>query len=121
MPKNLTAGILASLGTIYNDEQEAENTLLADLSLCESGNRDDIKILDVNGKYSYGILQFQLESFYTFGQRYKILPADLELLEAENFIYDKDYQTKISREMLRDGLWWHWRNCLKNYEQKNNL
>jgi len=111
LPKNLATMILGDLGAILEGELEAENTLLADLSFCESGNRDDIKILDVNGKYSYGRFMFQMDTFISYGVGYEILPPDLEMADYENWIYDGEIQIKIAREMLRDNLWWHWRNC----------
>ena len=50
---------------------------LWDLIECESSGRSDIKILDSNGYYSYGLLQWQENSFWYYNEKYKILP-DLE-------------------------------------------
>lgn len=48
---------------IQNDRMER---LLDCMSFLESGNRDHLVILDTNNKYSYGILQFQIDTIKQF-------------------------------------------------------
>ena len=93
-------------------DTQMEKTL-AHLGQCESSNRSDIKVLDINNYYSYGTYQFQLWTFYYYGQQYGILDKDLEFLESENLIYDIDIQRSIATKMIEDGLWDSWYNCLK--------
>jgi hypothetical protein len=50
---------------------------LEDLVMCESsGNPNAINPMDLNGKPSYGLLQFQLTTFEMYSKRYKI-PGEL--------------------------------------------
>lgn len=95
------------------------NPIINKLIQCESEGRWDIKILDVNNRYSYGGLQFQLSTFWKFGKAYKILSDDIELSEAENLIYDSDIQIKIAEKMFEDELQYHWMNCYNKI--KNTL
>ena|SRR6185437_7948932 len=74
------------------------------LEQCESKGRTDIKILDTNGRYSYGILQFQMATFNKYGEKYN-LPHDN--------IYSKEQQELIALYMLNDGLWRQWYTCAK--------
>lgn len=86
--------------------------IIVKLAQCESNNRWDIKVMDSNHKYSYGGLQFQLETFYLFGKRYGILDKKMELREAENLVYDKETQIAIATRMIEDGLLKdHWKIC----------
>ena len=42
--------------------------LIEKIAHCESSGREDVVIVDTNGYYSYGVMQFQLLTFeYTFG------------------------------------------------------
>lgn len=77
---------------------------LADL---ESHGQDHIKILDVNGKYSYGCLQFQEWTFKTFGAKYGLLKSGSNWQEE---IYDCSLQKEIAKRMIRDdySLWQSW-------------
>lgn len=107
---------LIEIPTVEETISQAPKALhIAELAKCESSGRPNIKILDSNGKYSYGLYQFQLDTFYRFGKQYNILPNDLELKEAENLIYDPEIQTKLASRMLQDGLWRNWYNCLHDY------
>lgn len=121
LPKNLATMILGDLGAILEGELEAENTLLADLSFCESGNRDDIKILDVNGKYSYGLFQWQEQSWIFYSKKYGLFPF-AEDQEMMNFIYDRNYQTKLTRLVLQEpNGWLNWKNCFLKLWKVNIL
>lgn len=72
----------------------------------ESNGRADIKHLDVNGKYSYGCLQFQMA---TFVSHYPLLgePAPEEY---EKAIYDCDLQKRLAKAILKDkpAKWTFW-------------
>ena len=81
------------------------------LGKCESRDRPSIKILDTNNKYSYGLLQFQLETFYSFGKKYGFFPEEFTREEARLMINIPSLQKAIAKEMLDDGLDWHWKNC----------
>lgn len=83
------------------------------LSMCESRGRSNIKILDSNNKYSYGELQFQLDTFIYFGKKYDILPDEFTRKESLLLIHNSGVQKAIAREMLDDGLSYHWLNCVK--------
>lgn len=69
------------------------------------------KVLDTNNKYSYGDLMFQFDTFYSFGQKYEILPMEMPKWEAKLLISNPYIQRAIAREMLDDGLDYHWKNC----------
>lgn len=80
------------------------------LHLCE--NRDNVeKILDSNNKYSYAYLMFQLDTFYGFGKQYGFFPAEFTREEARLMIHIPSLQKAIAKEMLNDGLDYHWKNC----------
>jgi hypothetical protein len=75
----------------------------------ESGNKERIKILDVNGRYSYGCLQFQMATFKSYSQRYGLVdPANVT--SWEETIYNCSLQKQIAKRMLleKSGNWRHW-------------
>lgn len=73
------------------------------LVLKESGGNERIEIIDVNGKYSRGCLQFQDETFINYSKLY---------FGQSNYgrILDCGYQKELARKMLEDnyGHWKHW-------------
>lgn len=75
----------------------------------ESRGRSDLKILDHNGYYSYGCLQFQMPTFKAYVHRYDLLPES-EDSELENMIYDCNFQKKLTKLMIQEdpGNWRHW-------------
>ena len=80
------------------------------LHVCE--NRDNVeKILDTNNKYSYAYLMFQLDTFYGFGKQYGFFPEGFTREEARLMIHIPSLQRAIAREMLDDGLSYHWKTC----------
>ena len=83
------------------------------LSMCESRGRSHITILDSNNKYSYGELQFQLDTFIYYGKKYEILPKEFTRKESLLLIHNSGVQKAIAREMLDDGLSGHWLNCVR--------
>ncbi len=61
----------ALLENVVMAQQYSSSTLSSWLEILadkESGNRADIRVLDTNGKYSYGCLQFQMETWLGFGK-----------------------------------------------------
>ena len=97
------------------EEKTSLGGILEDLGVCESSNREDVVIIDSNGYKSYGKYQFQLYTFMEFGKKYDFLPLDITEVQAREAIMDNELQEKIAFNMLKDGLWKHWKNCLKNY------
>ena len=96
------------------EEQKAEtNPILVELAWCESSNRSNIVILDTNGKYSYGLLQFQEATWIYYMEKYNLAPF-AERGELMNLIYDDYTQTKLATLILEEkGAWRNWFNCLK--------
>ena len=110
--KPVEADFEARIVTIDLLDEKIEEIILDKLALCESGNRADIKVLDTNNKYSFGVFQFQLETFWGFGVQYGILSEGIELAEAENLIYDPEIQRDLALEMVKRGLLEdHWKVC----------
>ena len=105
--------IASSIQTNEIVEAKQEN-IIDRLALCESGKdgkpRWDIKVLDTNKKYSYGGLQFQLQTFKHYGQKYGIF-GDITDEAAERLIFREDLQRIIATKMLQDGETWHWKIC----------
>lgn len=91
--------------------QTPQEEWLDKLARCESQDRAHIKVLDTNNKYSYGLLQFQLDTFYGFGKEYGIIPSEMKKWEAKLLIHNPHVQKAIAKEMLEDGLDYHWKNC----------
>jgi len=90
--------------------QSIQDKWIDELHICE--NRDDVeKILDTNGKYSYGAFMFQLDTFWGFGKQYGFFPKDFTKAEARLLIHVDSLQRAIAKEMLEDGLDYHWKNC----------
>lgn len=100
--------VLPSFGFAQSKEVWIES-----LHQCESQGRDEITVLDSNHKYSYGGLQFQLDTFMSFGKLYNILPEELTNKEGLLLIHTFSIQKAIAREMLDDGLQKNWLNCVK--------
>lgn len=81
------------------------------LALLESNGREDIKHLDVNGRYSYSCLQFQMGTFKAF---YPLI-ASRSPASWEKAIMDCDTQKSIARAMLaaNPAAWRHWYHSVK--------
>lgn len=80
------------------------------LAMCESENRENIKTLDSNNKYSYGIVQFQEDTWKNALRKYGYFP-EAEDSELMNHIYDGKLQKEVAKKMIQDGGWRHWKNC----------
>ena len=75
----------------------------------ESNGKEHLKILDNNGEYSFGCLQFQKETFEEFGLKYKLITPDADT-EASNLLYDCNLQKEIAKKMIEDNYsnWQRW-------------
>jgi hypothetical protein len=82
---------------------------LEKLAIAESNNRANIKVLDVNGRYSYGCLQFQMATFKAYSTRYGLLDAS-EVVSWEKHLYDCGLQKQIAKRMIQEkpANWRHW-------------
>uniref|UniRef100_A0A6M3J6D7 Transglycosylase SLT domain-containing protein n=1 Tax=viral metagenome TaxID=1070528 RepID=A0A6M3J6D7_9ZZZZ len=87
---------------------------IEELAFCESSNQADVVIVDTNGYYSYGVLQFQYPTFQQYIRRYDLLP-NVEEAELKNWILDADLQKYLAYRMISEDQknWYHWRNCAK--------
>lgn len=110
----LTLALTLLNGQFIPIEQKDPMTLwLEALEQCESGGKSDIKVLDVNDKYSYGSLQFQAHTFTRYAKRYGFFPetfTDEQILEN---IYDRHTQFTLARNMIADRYenYLAWTNC----------
>lgn len=84
---------------------------LGALEFCESRGNEKITILDSNKKYSYGLLQFQVNTFLPFGIKYGILPASTTEASALKVIHDPELQERLAVAMIQDGMSNRWKNC----------
>jgi len=89
------------------------------LALKESQGKTHVKILDHNNRYSYGCLQFQMQTFESYVQKYNLLP-DTESAELENMIYDCDFQKILAKKMIEDD-YTNWRNWYTSAKTKIGL
>lgn len=77
---------------------------LYELEEYESQHRHDIKHLDINDKYSYGCLQFQMETFVWAGMKYGLFASRSD---AEGRIMECSTQHALALAMLKaDPLAW---------------
>ena len=113
---SVTAPAVASnsLANIANPDPDDLDQWLDKLAGLESNGRDDIKILDVNNRYSYGCLQFQMRTFLEMGNRYNLL-SDKAQADPENAIYSCSLQKRIARAMIQDNArnWRYWYTSVK--------
>lgn len=110
--QNPLSGVFSSLKV---RETDALDIWIERLAQQESGGRCNIKHLDVNNKYSYGVLQFQEETWKTQMQIFKLRPY-AEPAELQNEIYDCALQKELTRKMIEKNpsSWGHWRNSVLN-------
>ena len=83
------------------------------IEFCESHGKENIKIMDSNNRYSYGVLMFQVETFLREGKKYGIIDEDTTSKQGEKLIYNVDLQEKIAHQMLLNGGERNWYNCWK--------
>lgn len=102
---NLLLSAQTSNATNAERQEIVLDYFIDSLATCESNQTPDVKILDSDGYYSYGWLQFHLRTFNMFGEKYG-LPHDDILSPAE--------QIPIAKAMIKEGLWTQWTNCAKS-------
>ena len=92
-----------SLLTVPVQKMPDEKDLwIEQLAQCESSASSTIRILDTNGKYSHGLLMFQMKTWIDFGKKFGTTKEN---------IYDPDIQRTVARDMLDNGGQGHWWNC----------
>ena len=93
------------------NNKSCEDYKLAKLAFCESSLKPNIKVLDTNNRFSYGLFQFQKTTFTAYGQKYKVIGTDVEPPEIDNLIYDPELQLRIARYMMENKESYHWKIC----------
>lgn len=100
----LLANLITPSVPVWDTEE-----VLAQLAFCESSNRQNIirKNDGIGDSYSY--LQFKLETFRHFGERYGLPHDD---------IFSKEQQFAIAGRMLSEGRFSHWSVCSRKLKLK---
>ncbi len=100
-----TASTTASSTLVYTNL----DAWLEDLAMKESHNQERIKVLDVNGRYSYGCLQFQMATFKSYSTRYGLVDPNT-VVSWEELLYNCSLQKKIAKHMIleNNSNWRHW-------------
>lgn len=81
------------------EERDPELTeLIEKIAFCESGGREDVEIVDSNGYYSRGIMQFQMRTFETALRDLGYAVGDHETLRQQ--MLDGDYAKKVAYEWI---------------------
>ena len=80
-----------------HQEPDELNLWIEKLIQLESEGREDIKILDVNGWYSYSCLQYQMPTFESYGAKYGFFEDGEDI---SDLIYDCDLQKRLTRAIL---------------------
>ena len=82
----------------------------------ESHGNAKIRIMDVNGRYSYGCLQFQMATFKNYIARYD-LESEVDG-DWNSAIYDCGLQRRLAKLMLLENRnnWRHWFNSVRDGE-----
>ena len=81
---------------------------LTALSNCESNGSTTVRVLDTNGRYSYGLFQFQLGTWLAYGKDFGATKEN---------IYSPDLQWEVAKSMLDAGGWKNWWNCGRDVEK----
>jgi len=73
----------------------------------ESEGKSNLKVLDLNGLYSFGCLQFQMGTFEEYGMKYGLLSEGDDL---KKLIYNCDLQKEIAKRIIQEnpGNWRKW-------------
>ncbi len=103
-----TANINATSQAVQREATPLDSWI-EDLIQLESRGQEKLKILDVNGRYSYGCLQFQMNTFWNYGTKYGFL-SDGDEDNLGILIYSCELQKEIAKAMIqeRPGNWRHW-------------
>ena len=97
---NATASKTSNAATLTVSEPDQLDLYIERLAFAESSGRDDIVIIDTNGKKSYSCLQFQRTTFDRYSAKYKI----------SGDIKDCAAQRRLARAILLNepGGWRNW-------------
>ncbi len=113
MPTNLSGGIATSgiqngSSTVLAVPQPSKLDVWLDtLALKESGGRADIRILDTDGNYAYGCLQFHMATFKAYTQRYGLESATTTAGWLAK-LYNCPLQKKVAKRMIQENYTnWH--------------
>ncbi len=119
-PARLTSQLEVSRpAASYNKNSESVSSYdssidrwLEKLIILESNGKENIKILDNNGKNSFGCLQFQKQTFKEFGLKYGLVSSADEI---NDLIYDCELQKELAKRMLEENYdnWRHWYTSVK--------
>lgn len=98
--------IRKAIRTVAAAQGYSDSTLSEWLELLaqkESGNTAHIRVLDVNNKYSYGCLQFQMGTWIGMGKTYGVATTP-------DNIYDCQLQKNLAYLMISESYenWRHW-------------
>lgn len=97
----------ASLAVVYPKGTDPLDAILAELVMCESSNNDKaVNTKELHGA-SWGKYQYRIDTWNWALKRYEL--GNLDILNGE-------HQDIVTRKMLKDGLWQHWRKCLSDYQ-----
>jgi len=88
---------------VVSQHEAVQYEWLDKLSFCESSNRVNLKTLDTNNHYSYGLYQFQMRTW----SNYK------ELGTTQENIYDPVLQRLVAKHILDRGGQNNWYICSK--------
>lgn len=108
----------ATLPPIQTENDDIITPFQEYLATCESGNdpsaigRGDIKI---TGYASRGLYQYQPKTFLAKGKEYGLFPAELTMKEAMLLIHSESIQTELTRLLIEDEQFGHWKNCYNKF------
>lgn len=71
------------------------------LEWCESNGSTTVKVIDSDGYYSYGALQFHMNTFLMYAEKYGIPATTTD-------IYNEQLQKRVAWQMLEHGLQSQW-------------
>ena len=84
-------------------EEKKLNDLAWQLAMCESSQTPDLKILDTNDKYSYGMFQIQMETWEWGCERFRLNCTDIQDYEQGRELFKAFYKVGEADK--------HWVNC----------
>ena len=86
-------------------EEKRLNDLAWTLAFCESSQIPDLKILDTNDKYSYGMFQIQMETWEWGCERFRLNCTDIQDYEQGRELFKAFYKVGEAKD--------HWVNCYR--------
>ncbi len=99
----LSLAFVSSSLTVELPKETPQDIWVTHLHECE--NPDNIpRILDSNNKYSYGYVEFQMDTWLSFGKKFGATPDN---------IGNEELQKVVAEDMLNHGLGKHWYTCNK--------